>query len=116
MSACVNECVYVCVCERECVCVCRYVYGGRGGMVLFGADEVGALVFDFGSHSIRAGYAGEDTPKVQTCVLNMLLRALQRLTQSHAYAQRERQTSLSKSCLLRPPYTICRLTFQLLLG
>ena len=37
-------------------------------MVLFGADEVGALVFDFGSHSIRAGYAGEDTPKVQTRV------------------------------------------------
>ena len=75
VSACVYECVYVCVCvrERERVCVCRYVYGDRGGMVLFGADEVGALVFDFGSHSIRAGYAGEDTPKVQTCVLNMLL-------------------------------------------
>ena len=30
-----------------------------------GLDEVGALVFDFGSHSIRAGYAGEDTPKVR---------------------------------------------------
>lgn len=28
------------------------------------ADEVGALVFDIGSYSVRAGYAGEDCPKV----------------------------------------------------
>ena len=28
-------------------------------------DEVGALVFDIGSYSFRAGYAGEDTPKVR---------------------------------------------------
>ena len=28
------------------------------------SDEVGALVFDSGSYSLRAGYAGEDTPKV----------------------------------------------------
>ncbi|XP_025920968.1 uncharacterized protein LOC112965813, partial [Apteryx rowi] len=27
------------------------------------ADEVGALVFDIGSFSVRAGYAGEDCPK-----------------------------------------------------
>uniref|UniRef100_A0A669C1A3 Actin-like 6A n=1 Tax=Oreochromis niloticus TaxID=8128 RepID=A0A669C1A3_ORENI len=27
------------------------------------ADEVGALVFDIGSYSVRAGYAGEDCPK-----------------------------------------------------
>ncbi|KAA3678682.1 actin-like protein 6A [Paragonimus westermani] len=27
-------------------------------------DEVGALVFDFGSHSLRAGFAGEDNPKI----------------------------------------------------
>lgn len=27
-------------------------------------DEVGALVFDIGSFSVRAGYAGEDCPKV----------------------------------------------------
>lgn len=31
--------------------------------ILF-ADEVGALVFDVGSYSFRAGYAGEDCPKV----------------------------------------------------
>lgn len=29
-------------------------------------DEVGALVFDMGSYSVRAGYAGEDCPKVWT--------------------------------------------------
>lgn len=29
------------------------------------SDEVGALVMDFGSYSVRAGYAGEDSPKVE---------------------------------------------------
>ena len=27
------------------------------------ADEVNALVIDLGSHTVKAGYAGEDTPK-----------------------------------------------------
>ena len=27
-------------------------------------DEVGAIVFDVGAHTVRAGYAGEDCPKV----------------------------------------------------
>ena len=27
-------------------------------------DEVGAIVIDMGSHTTRAGYAGEDMPKV----------------------------------------------------
>ncbi|XP_072255340.1 actin-like protein 6B isoform X1 [Pyxicephalus adspersus] len=30
---------------------------------VYGGDEVGALVFDIGSYSLRAGYAGEDCPK-----------------------------------------------------
>ncbi|KAF2767916.1 actin-related protein, ARP4 class [Teratosphaeria nubilosa] len=29
----------------------------------YAGDEIGALVLDAGSHSIRAGFAGEDTPK-----------------------------------------------------
>ena len=33
------------------------------------SDEVGALVFDIGSYSIRAGYAGEDMPKVRPSFL-----------------------------------------------
>lgn len=32
------------------------------------SDEVGALVFDIGSYTVRAGYAGEDCPKVRMCV------------------------------------------------
>ncbi|KAM5535668.1 hypothetical protein V8D89_010655 [Ganoderma adspersum] len=32
-------------------------------MVNYGGDEVSALVLDFGSSSLRAGYAGDDTPK-----------------------------------------------------
>ncbi|NXC03129.1 ACL6B protein, partial [Orthonyx spaldingii] len=34
-------------------------------------DEVGALVFDIGSFSVRAGYAGEDCPKVGAAVRTM---------------------------------------------
>ena len=30
------------------------------------SDEVGAIVFDIGAQSVRAGYAGEDCPKVFT--------------------------------------------------
>ncbi|KAI7906029.1 actin family [Cokeromyces recurvatus] len=33
-------------------------------MVAYGGDEVNALVFDMGSSMTRAGYAGEDTPRV----------------------------------------------------
>lgn len=32
-------------------------------------DEVGALVFDIGSYSVRAGYAGEDCPKVSRSLM-----------------------------------------------
>ncbi|KLO15641.1 actin-related protein Arp4p [Schizopora paradoxa] len=35
-------------------------------MVNYGADEVSAIVVDIGTSSIRAGYAGDDTPK---CVI-----------------------------------------------
>ena len=31
----------------------------------FCLDEVGALVFDIGHYALRAGYAGEDSPKAQ---------------------------------------------------
>ncbi|KAK6184521.1 hypothetical protein SNE40_001833 [Patella caerulea] len=32
---------------------------------VYGGDEVGAIVFDIGSYSFRAGFAGEDTPKTE---------------------------------------------------
>ena len=33
------------------------------------SDEVGALVLDIGSYTSRAGYAGEDTPKVRNLIV-----------------------------------------------
>lgn len=33
--------------------------------MLYGGDEIGALVFDVGHHSFRIGYAQEDTPKAE---------------------------------------------------
>lgn len=33
--------------------------------MLYGGDEIGALVFDPGHHSLRIGYAQEDTPKAE---------------------------------------------------
>lgn len=35
------------------------------GSLLYGGDEIGALVFDPGHHSLRVGYAQEDTPKAE---------------------------------------------------
>jgi actin-like protein 6B len=37
---------------------------GPNGM-LYGGDEIGALVFDPGHFSFRVGYAQEDTPKAE---------------------------------------------------
>lgn len=33
--------------------------------MLYGGDEIGALVFDIGHHSLRVGYAQEDSPKAE---------------------------------------------------
>ena len=30
---------------------------------MYGGDEVSAIVLDLGSHSVKAGYAGHDTPQ-----------------------------------------------------
>lgn len=32
---------------------------------MYGGDEIGALVFDPGHHSLRVGYAQEDSPKAE---------------------------------------------------
>uniref|UniRef100_A0A0A6YW15 Actin-like 6A n=1 Tax=Mus musculus TaxID=10090 RepID=A0A0A6YW15_MOUSE len=37
---------------------------------VYGGDEVGALVFDIGSYTVRAGYAGEDCPKLKTGIVS----------------------------------------------
>ncbi|KAF5296652.1 hypothetical protein FQR65_LT10192 [Abscondita terminalis] len=36
-----------------------------GSGMLYGGDEIGALVFDPGHHSLRVGYAQEDAPKAE---------------------------------------------------
>ncbi|XP_046398835.1 actin-like protein 6B [Ischnura elegans] len=35
------------------------------GSMLYGGDEIGALVFDVGHYSLRVGYAQEDSPKAE---------------------------------------------------
>uniref|UniRef100_S4RN62 Actin-like 6A n=1 Tax=Petromyzon marinus TaxID=7757 RepID=S4RN62_PETMA len=41
---------------------------------VYGGDEVGALVFDLGSYSVRTGFAGEDCPKADfPTALGMML-------------------------------------------
>ncbi|XP_033255431.1 actin-related protein 4-like isoform X1 [Drosophila miranda] len=37
----------------------------NGGNMLYGGDEIGALVFDPGHHLLRVGYAQEDSPKAE---------------------------------------------------
>lgn len=36
-----------------------------GGVMMYGGDEIGAVVFDAGQHSLRLGYAQEDAPKAE---------------------------------------------------
>lgn len=52
------------------------------------SDEVGALVFDIGSYTVRAGYAGEDCPKVSvTLELTGYVKAIHAefMQNSHSY-------------------------------
>ncbi|XP_033255459.1 actin-like protein 6B isoform X5 [Drosophila miranda] len=43
----------------------------NGGNMLYGGDEIGALVFDPGHHSLRVGYAQEDSPKAIPSVVGI---------------------------------------------
>ena len=45
------------------ISICSLVFASIESGFFF-IDEVGALVFDFGSMSTRVGFAGEDCPKV----------------------------------------------------
>lgn len=35
-------------------------------------DEVGAVVLDIGSHTFKAGFAGEDSPKVKHAAIEVV--------------------------------------------
>lgn len=41
-----------------------FLYDNATAFAIRISDEVGAIVFDAGSHSFRAGYGGEEYPKV----------------------------------------------------
>ncbi|KAK3071970.1 NuA4 histone acetyltransferase subunit [Teratosphaeriaceae sp. CCFEE 6253] len=53
----------------------------------YGGDEINALVLDVGSHSTRAGFAGEDTPKSVTPTYYGLTTAGERLFGENAVHQ-----------------------------
>jgi hypothetical protein len=36
---------------------------------MFGGDEVSAVVIDIGQGSVKAGWAGEDAPKVRSSIM-----------------------------------------------
>ena len=55
---------------------------------MYGGDEVSAIVMDVGTHSVKAGYAGQDTPSavfssvsavVMYCFFFLLFRLLRRV-------------------------------------
>lgn len=60
-------------------------------------DEVGALVFDFGSHSTKVGYAGEDQPRAE-------IPSVVAVNDVHHGEQTERKyfTGTNNVCSIRP--------------
>ncbi len=51
---------------------------------ILGSDEVGALVIDIGSHTVRAGYAGEETPKYEIPSHVGILDTIESINQENA--------------------------------
>lgn len=65
-------------------------------------DEVGALVFDIGSFSVRAGYAGEDCPKVSLPAPCPNPRTPLQATQSSRALSAQRKALLSGNVGVNP--------------
>ena len=70
---------------------------------MYGGDEVSAIVMDVGTHSVKAGYAGQDTPSavfssvsavVMYCFFFLLFRRLLRVV-----AAFPRSRTLCRLCL-----------------
>tara|TARA_B110000459_G_scaffold102767_2_gene114273 strand:- start:2307 stop:2516 length:210 start_codon:yes stop_codon:yes gene_type:complete len=40
---------------------------------MYGGDEVSAIVMDVGTHSVKAGYAGQDTPSAVFSSVSVVL-------------------------------------------
>ena len=80
---CICVCLCVCVSVSVCLCLCCVLSFSVLFLLLSSfliavddADDVGALVFDIGTNSTKAGYAGEDTPKVRGKNLHSMLLLL----------------------------------------
>ncbi|CAF3300950.1 unnamed protein product [Rotaria socialis] len=58
----------------------------------YGSDEVGALVIDIGSHTVRAGYAGEETPKYDFPSHVGILETIDTITQENSMIIEDTQT------------------------
>uniref|UniRef100_A0AC11E8J2 Actin like 6B n=1 Tax=Ovis aries TaxID=9940 RepID=A0AC11E8J2_SHEEP len=69
---------------------------------VYGGDEVGALVFDIGSFSVRAGYAGEDCPKVSLPALCPNPRAPLQASQSSRALSAQRKALMSGNVGVNP--------------
>ena len=60
--------------------------------MISGSDEVGALVIDIGSHTVRAGYAGEETPKFDFPSHAGILETMESTNQENAMLVDDNQT------------------------
>jgi len=68
---------------------------------IFGGDEVGALVFDIGSHTFRAGYAGEDCPKADFPT-SVGVEEIEQMETDGGEAKLDKKFSIDTSQLLCP--------------
>uniref|UniRef100_H2ZH18 Actin-like protein 6B n=1 Tax=Ciona savignyi TaxID=51511 RepID=H2ZH18_CIOSA len=68
---------------------------------VYGGDEVGALVFDIGSNTVRAGYAGEDCPKADFPT-HMGLEMIESMDTDGIENKPERKLSIGTNQLLFP--------------
>ena len=51
---------------------------------MYGGDEVSAIVMDVGTHSVKAGYAGQDTPSAVFSSVSVVLCIVSSLSSSFA--------------------------------
>jgi len=71
---------------------------------MYGGDEVSALVMDVGTHSVKAGYAGQDTPNAVFSSVSYSYRTIFFFLSCRLFVDREK-FSLAFLCFSR----VCRL-------
>lgn len=68
---------------------------------VYGGDEVGALVFDIGSNTFRAGYAGEDCPKADFPT-HIGVETIESMSTDAADGKIDKKLSIDTNSLLYP--------------